>query len=1055
MMYMVLNKKVIIGCTIVCMALALAVVATTKFLTAKVNNYVLNLSEKLSTELGHNVTMEKVTTKWDWLLLKVNITNVTVHNAKEGDLLFAASEIISTVDTLATLSAFTLKFKSLLLRNPNLVLDCNVATSNTWSQISLAAVFKILSTQKKVIVENGALRLHGEYGADLPFKNVKIDFRQSGEHNYYIVAMGKIPGKIQPEFVFAAKYYGDLENYAQSKLDFALKTSNVSLVEILKFIPNYKQNFMQGDFADLDIHGSIQNGVLDKISSDFTVEKLSLSDGTYLAGGIGHIEYTPQNHASSFSFKDLSVGNDAWFSQPIIIDAISGGLDLQQNEQQWAITGKDLTINLAELQISPLLSMQINANGIESLLLKSNLQDLGVDKAISFIPNKKIPKLAAWLKKSLVAGKVNLIHLDYKNKKINGVLGVSNAELEFSSDWPQINDIDAVISLQNDVVKVTANNATILSAPVRSLDLIYDKKVNDTLIKLHGTIDTNIENAIEYIMQSPLQHNLGKNLAKLNPVGEISLSLKLDIDLDKTEDIKTFGSIKLIDNKLMLQDWNLPIQHLRGDIDFTNDSVSSQKLQLNLLGQNATGTINTIQFPSHNLKIVLTLPLAITQLQKLLPTINLEHFSGMAQATVGIELPLDRKNINKTFSIKSDLIGVSINLPEPFNKIASSKLPLTVRYLQSGNDENIAHISLGELLDSMIFVKDGQAQGGNIALGKKLGKYTTHKNEFFIDSNKLTGVISISSERDRIEAKLERANLSTVTSDGMGNKNLMSFIKKLRAMNKLPLIQFYCDNLLLNKNTFKKVYLELLPRTYGYEIMNFSVTNDNIMLQAQGQWQMDNKAVTILSGNAYTQNFGKVLAEYGRANSMSRGSGEMNFSLKWDGDLLDFDLLKIYGSAHFDLRAGSLINVEPGLGRVIGLLSLDTIQRRLQLDFSDLLNRGFVFDKFVADLKFAPGDITSDNILITSPSTKIELLGKTKIKSKELDFTMYVTPKVGMGLPIAAAIAAGNPAVGAAIWLFDKASGSKISEIARYKYKVTGTWDTPKIDEYTTKQATK
>lgn len=1052
---MALNKKIIIGCAIACIVFAITGFITAKILTAKVNSYVLNLAEKLTADIGYSVTIEKITTKWDLLFLKVNITNLSIQDSADGNLIFAASEIISTVDTLASLNSFALKFKSLLLRNPNLVLDlgCNNTNSPVFATITPAVAIKILGTQKKIIVENGAVRLHGKYGTDLPFKNVKIDFRKAGEHNYNIVAMGKVPGKVQPEFVFAAKYHGDLDDYAKSKLEFALKTSNVAFAEILKFIPNYTQDFIQGNFADLDLQGAIQNGIISKISSDFIVDKLTLSNGVYIAGGNGHIEYTPQDQASIFVFKDFSIGNAGWFAQPIYVDAISGGIELQQTAQQWTIAGKDFKINLAELQISPTFIMQINSAGLAALAFKSQLEDFTVDKIIRFMPDKKNPKLFTWLKKSLTAGQVNLLQVDYQDKQFNGVLGVSNAELKFSADWPSIHGIDAIISLQNDAIKIIANKAMILSVPVRALDLIYDKKINNSMLKLNGTIDTNLEVALDYILQSPLQYNLGKNLAKLNPTGEMSLNLSLDLNLANPEDIKVRGDVNLKDSKLKLTDWNLAIQHLNGNINFTNNSIKAKKLQLHLLEQNATATITSVQNPHHNLNITIDMPLAIAPLQKLLPSLSLEYLHGMAPATIDIELPLHPKDTSKIFNFKSDLLGIGIELPAPFNKITSGKMPLSIRYLQSGTGEDVAHIRLAELLDSVIFVKDGFAQGGHVAVGKKLGKYSTAKNEFYLDSSTVTGAISISPEYDKIEAKLERMNL--ITSDGMQSKNLLNFIKKMKVANKLPLIQFYCDSMLLNKYTLKKVYLELLPRTYGYEVMNLSITNDNIMLQAQGQWQIENKPVTTLAGSAYTQNFGKVLAEWGYTNSMSRGNGEMNFSVQWNDDLLNFDFLKLDGSARFDLRAGSLLNVEPGLGRIIGLLSLDTIQRRLQLDFSDLLNRGFAFDKFVADLKFKPGDITSNNILITSPSTKIELFGRTRIKSKELDFTMYVTPKVGMGLPIAAAIAAGNPAVGAAIWLFDKASGSKISEIARYKYKVTGTWDTPQIDEYTAKSTTK
>lgn len=194
--------------------------------------------------------------------------------------------------------------------------------------------------------------------------------------------------------------------------------------------------------------------------------------------------------------------------------------------------------------------------------------------------------------------------------------------------------------------------------------------------------------------------------------------------------------------------------------------------------------------------------------------------------------------------------------------------------------------------------------------------------------------------------------------------------------------------------------------------------NDSILLQAQGQWQMDNKNYMQFC-NAYAKNLGKGLADWGYGNSIAKGQGEVNFSLAWDGDPTQFELTKLGGAGHIDMRNGVLTDVNPGLGRVVGLLNIDSIKRRLQLDFSDVLNKGFTFDKLTADLKLQPGNLNTENVSINSPSARIELAGNANLKTHGVDFVMHVRPKTGASLPVAAAIAAGNPAIGAALWLFD------------------------------------
>jgi uncharacterized protein (TIGR02099 family) len=1101
-----MTKKIITGFISVVCALALICFAMSIVLSNRVNAYVHNLADRMTQQIGYPVKIEKVTTNWDWLLLKVNIKNLSILDQNNDTSLFMVSEIVSTVDAIDSLKSFSLKFKQLLLRSPRLSVQWN-GTTDLSGQLDPKVLFKLLAMQRHILVEDGDLHLQGLNGADLPFMDLRIDLRQTAEQEYIMTARGNIAAAIQPEFVLAIKYYGELVDYENALMDFEIKTSNLQLAELFNFIPKYHQDFVKGDFTDFDLKGVVQNGTVRSISSDFAIDQITINKDTLIRGGKGHISYKPGGNTCELQLGNLTLFNQKLFTHPLNIDAISAELVYNElSATNWSLNTNTTLIKFADMDLEPSFSMQVENNKVTNLELNSSLSNAKVQKLFVLLPDKLISTgLNDWLKHSLVDGALNKLQLKYANNAINWSANFNAVKIDFSPQWPAIDGVDAVLSMQNGILKVDAEKANILGHPIQNLNLTYKD-----VVLINGHMDTTLTAGLDYLLRTPLRDSLGNKLAAYSPEGKMGLDLQLRINTASTQPIEVKGAINLNQAKLRVPGMDIMLQDMHGKLKFTNDTLNSETLSFKCFGQAGTATVATSARKAQTLNIVLNTQVPITEVQKSLPNLSLDHLHGSTNVKIAIELPWGSANNSKFFNIQSDLHGISSDLPPPFNKETNTKLPMTIQYSINKPGEDTMRFKAGDLIDGILFIKDQQLHGGRVSINKKLDtfveseslliyakinkidwaqwspllskktskellpveldiqtqalrlfdteygqtriKYISAKNQLLFDNQIAAGSITISNEKDKIDVKLDKLNVPDGSMETTAKNDLIrKYLREQKANNQLPLVQFSCDKLVLKKHIFKKISLEMLPRTYGYEIMNFSIANDHLLIQGQGSWQMDNQALTSLTGNAYTQNFGKVLAEWGFVNSMTRGNGELNFAIQWQGDPLDFDLLHIEGNSHIDLRSGSLTNVNPGFGRIIGLLSLESIQRRLQLDFSDLLSKGFAFDKFVADLQFNPGHITTNNVLINSPSAKIEFMGKTEIKSQNLDCTMFVTPKVGASLPIAAAIAAGNPAVGAAIWLFDKASGSKISEITKYKYKVTGTWDKPQIDEVSNK----
>ena len=156
-------------------------------------------------------------------------------------------------------------------------------------------------------------------------------------------------------------------------------------------------------------------------------------------------------------------------------------------------------------------------------------------------------------------------------------------------------------------------------------------------------------------------------------------------------------------------------------------------------------------------------------------------------------------------------------------------------------------------------------------------------------------------------------------------------------------------------------------------------------------------------------------------------------------------LSRLGGSATIRIDQGQLLTVAPGAGRVLGLLSVGALPRRLMLDFTDLTDKGFAFDSVKGDFEFRDGNAYTSDLVLKGPAAEIGIVGRTGLVARDYDQTAKVTGHFGGPLAAAGAIAAG-PAIGAALLLFSTVFKEPLSGIARGYYRITGSWESPKVE---------
>lgn len=242
------------------------------------------------------------------------------------------------------------------------------------------------------------------------------------------------------------------------------------------------------------------------------------------------------------------------------------------------------------------------------------------------------------------------------------------------------------------------------------------------------------------------------------------------------------------------------------------------------------------------------------------------------------------------------------------------------------------------------------------------------------------------------------------------------------------------------------VWLETWPTAEGLHVERLDTHSPAMDIKAKGDWVRTLAGErTRLKLDYSSHNVGDLLEAMGFSRLIDGGGTHGQLQLDWQGSPAAFDWARTDGQLDISIAQGRVLEVEPGAGRLFGLLSLTEIPRRLSLDFSDFFKSGFAFNQMAGGFEIRKGDAFTESFRIDAPSARILLSGRTGLKARDYDQTMEVAPKAGSVLPAIGAIA-GGPA-GAAVGAVAQAVlNQPLKEMTRTSYRITGPWSEPKIE---------
>jgi uncharacterized protein YhdP len=270
----------------------------------------------------------------------------------------------------------------------------------------------------------------------------------------------------------------------------------------------------------------------------------------------------------------------------------------------------------------------------------------------------------------------------------------------------------------------------------------------------------------------------------------------------------------------------------------------------------------------------------------------------------------------------------------------------------------------------------------------------------------------------------------------------------------LPALRLTVNNLQYGQKSLGKIQLQLTPVPKGIQITQLTLTTPTASLAANGGWWQEKQGDTSqLQGEFVSPDIASTLKSLDFPSGLTAKQTRLRFNFTWPAPAYKFALNILSGN--FDLLlqqgeftdVGSTSAVKMGIGRLLNLLSLQSIERRLKLDFSDLTSRGFSFDKINGSFHLQNGNAYTQNASINGTIAQINIKGRIGLATEDYDLTASVTPDLTASLPLVVGLATGpvGPIAGAATWVASKVFSGAVNKITTDTYRMTGPWSKPNI----------
>lgn len=326
---------------------------------------------------------------------------------------------------------------------------------------------------------------------------------------------------------------------------------------------------------------------------------------------------------------------------------------------------------------------------------------------------------------------------------------------------------------------------------------------------------------------------------------------------------------------------------------------------------------------------------------------------------------------------------------------------------------------------------------------------------FALDGTDISGLVQIPGNRsvtNQISFQLDKLALRQDE-----NSAYKSQAEKIQP-DVIPSISGTVTDFSFNQFNLGEMNLQTKPVNNGLSVESITFSKDKLDISGVGEWitnassDQSNFAIELHADEMET-----MLTTFNYEQTpVKKGETELTLNANWKGSPMDFSLEKMDGTLNMQISKGQMLDVNPSAGRLFGLFSLQTLSRRLTLDFSDIFGKGLAFDRIEGNFEIEGGNAYTNDLYMKGPSANVSISGRTGLAEQDYDQVVTVTPQLSDNLPVAGVLLGPvGIGLGAVFYLagqmFDSVHDS-IDKLLRYQYTITGSWNQPVIEKIKDKE---
>jgi uncharacterized protein (TIGR02099 family) len=303
---------------------------------------------------------------------------------------------------------------------------------------------------------------------------------------------------------------------------------------------------------------------------------------------------------------------------------------------------------------------------------------------------------------------------------------------------------------------------------------------------------------------------------------------------------------------------------------------------------------------------------------------------------------------------------------------------------------------------------------------------------------------------NELSGHLQRLHLEKI--DTHGPNDSIEQISKIRP-NQIPNLNLRIDNFSVGTVQIGNLVLKSKSTPERWTLNYCRIDSPVYQFNIEGEWtQKKDINKTKAHVKLDIVNLSKTLERWNFTPVVDAKKGYFEFKGGWDNSLYNFSLASLNGALYLHLKNGRITHLSQetegkiGLGKLLSILSLQTIPRRLTLDFSDLSQQGYSFDVFKGNFNINKGIMNTQDSYLDGPVAYASMKGDLNLVKRSYDLNLKISPHITASLPVVATIA-GGPVAGVAAWVATKIINQGMQKISAYSYQVSGPWSQPVVHQ--------